>query len=37
MKQKTDFEAKIVMVGDVGVGKSSITVRYVLDKFNEKI
>lgn len=30
MRQKKTMEAKIVMVGDVGVGKSSITVRYVL-------
>lgn len=31
------MEAKVVMVGNVGVGKSSITVRYVLDKFDEKM
>ena len=33
MKQKKVMEAKVVMVGDVGVGKSSVTVRYVLEKF----
>ena len=37
MKQKKHLEAKVVMVGDVGVGKSSITVRYVLDKFDGKM
>lgn len=37
MKNKKFMEAKVVMVGNVGVGKSSITVRYVLDKFDEKM
>ena len=37
MKSKKQLEAKVVMVGDVGVGKSSITVRYVLDKFDMKM
>lgn len=31
------MEAKVVMVGDVGVGKSSLTVRYILDKFDTKM
>lgn len=27
-------DAKIVIIGDIGVGKSSITCRYVYDKFD---
>lgn len=37
MRNKKPVEAKLVMVGDVGVGKSSITVRYILDKFDIKM
>lgn len=35
-KNKNELHAKIVVVGDTGVGKSSITIRYVYDKFNLK-
>lgn len=37
MKGKKQMEAKVAMVGDVGVGKSSITVRYALSKFDNKM
>lgn len=37
MRNKKPVEAKLVMVGDVGVGKSSLTVRYILDKFDIKM
>ena len=33
-KERKIPEAKIVIVGDTGVGKSSITSRYVFDKFD---
>lgn len=36
MKQKS-LEAKLVMVGDVAVGKSSISVQYVHNVFDEKM
>ena len=35
-KEKKDLSVKIVIVGDVGVGKSSIAIRYVYDKFDVK-
>lgn len=35
-KEKKDLSIKIVIVGDVGVGKSSIAIRYVYDKFDVK-
>lgn len=30
-------EAKVVIIGTVGVGKSSLTIRFVYDQFNENI
>lgn len=33
-KDKKELTAKIVIIGDIGVGKSSITIRYVFDKFD---
>lgn len=35
-KEKKDLSVKIVIVGDVSVGKSSIAIRYVYDKFDVK-
>ena len=35
-KEKKDLSLKIVIVGNVSVGKSSIAIRYVYDKFDVK-
>jgi GTPase SAR1 family protein len=34
-KEKKVIEAKIVLLGETGVGKSSLAMRYCLDKFTE--
>lgn len=36
-KDRKKLAAKVVIIGDVGVGKSSITIRYIYDKFDLKL
>lgn len=34
---QTELAFKIVVIGAVGVGKSSLTIRYVHNDFNDKL
>jgi GTPase SAR1 family protein len=34
---QVEISVKVVVIGSVGVGKSSLTVRYVHNEFNESL